>query len=307
MSAGIETDINKKTGLNRVKAKNRIIPWLFVLPGILFTFIFRYYTMFQSFWISLHHYDIAKSPGKFIGFANYTGLLKNPDFWNAWENTLAFAALILLLTFLVPLIQAIFLSEVTKGRGIFSTLYLVPAVIPLSVTVIIWKWIFNPNYGLANYILKVVGVSAKTWYSDPDLVKISIVIPMMIGGGFGVLLYLSAIQGISGDIVEAAQIDGCTGFKKLFYITLPNISFLIFIQLILSVIGALQILDPVIQFSRGGPNGASTSIAFSIYDFIGGNQHVPVYGRATAAAFMLLIFITLLTVLQMRLDKSEKD
>ena len=307
MSAEIEILTKKKIEFNRIKVKNMIIPWLFVLPGLLFTFIFRYYTMFQSFWISLHHYDIAKPPGNFIGLVNYTGLIKNPDFWYAWKNTMIFMALILLLTFLVPLIQAIFLSEVTKGRGVLSTLYLIPVVIPLSVTVIIWKWIFNPNYGLANYILKLFGMSAQAWYSDPNLVKICIVIPMMIGGGFGVLLYLSAIQGISGDIVEAAQLDGCSGFKKLFYITLPNISFLIFIQLILTVIGSMQILDQIIQFSRGGPNSASTSIAFSIYDFIGGNQHVPVYGRATAAAFMLLIFITLLTTLQMKLDKSEKE
>lgn len=289
------------------KLRRAIIPWLFVLPGMVTTFVFRYYTMIHSFWISLHQYNIAKPPGRFVGFQNYLDLFRNPDFWHAWQNTLVFIGLILLLTFVVPLVQAIFLSEVTRGRGLFSTLYLIPTLIPLSVTVIVWKFIFHPSHGLANYLLQLIGMQPQSWYSSEALVKSCIVIPMMVGGGFGVLLYLSAVQGISREVVEAAQIDGCVGFGKLRHITLPNIRFLIFIQFVLSVIGSAQMLDQIIQFSKGGPNGASTSVAFFIYDAIGGNQHTPVYGRAMAAAFTLLLFIAILTSLQMRLDKSERE
>ena len=134
----------------------------------------------------------------------------------------------------------------------FTTLYLIPTMIPLSINVIIWKWIFNPNYGLANAIVTFFGGEPQTWYSDPTLTKLCIILPGILGGGFSVLMYLSAIMGVDRDIYEAADIDGCYGFKRLWYITLPNIRFLIMIQMILAVIGAMQILDQPLQYTTVG-------------------------------------------------------
>jgi multiple sugar transport system permease protein len=288
-----------------LRMKNAIIPWLFILPGLIFTFIFRYYTMFQAFWISFHDYSIIKPPGEFVGLRNYITMLQNPDFWSAWKNTFVFTGLFTLITFFVPVIQAIFLSETVRSRSILSTMYLIPAFIPLSVNVILWKWIWNPTYGFANYIMNVFGIPAQTWLSDPKFTKFCIVFPGIIGGGFSVLLYLSAILGISKDIYEAAEIDGCSGFKKLFYITLPNIKFLIMIQLILSVIGNMQILDQAYQFTTGGPNGVSTSISLFIYQQISNNRID--YGNASATAVMMGIVIMTITIIQMKISNSQKD
>lgn len=287
-----------------VNSKRLFTAWLFVLPAFIFTFIFRYYTMFHSFWISFHDYNIGNPPGKLVWFDNYAQILNNPDYWKAWGNTFVFVLLSLLIVFFIPLIQAIFLSEIEKLRSFFSTMYIIPVVVPLSVNVIIWKWIWNPQYGLANAIMKVLGLPAQAWLSDPDLTKLCIIIPGIVGGGFSVLLYLSAILGISKDIYEAAQIDGCFGFKKLFYITLPNIKFLIIIQMILTIIGSMQILNEPFQYATGGPNGASTSMAIYIYDQM--NQRFK-YGTASAASMLLLAVIAIITYLQMRLDKSETE
>ena len=298
-----KTSISRGTR-KRLHLKNKLTPVLFLLPGILFTFIFRYYTMFSSFWISLHHYDVTKPPGEFVGFANYADMLANPDFWKAWKVTFLFVLLSLLLSFWVPIVQAIFLNEIGRGRGVFSSLYLLPSVVPAAANVIIWKWIFHPVYGIANKVVGFFGLPPQTWYSDPRLTVFCIVFPGIIGGGFGVLLYLSAIQGISGDIMEAAEIDGCSGFKRLLYITLPNIWFLILIQLILMIIGTMQILDPVIQYTMGGPGFESASIAYFIYDKM---QVRFDYGHATAIAFMLQLVIAVMTSIQLRLDQSERE
>ena len=294
----------QERGLKTVKFKNKLIPVLFLLPGVLFTFIFRYYTMFSSFWISLHRYDVTNPPGEFVGFGNYKDMLVNPDFWKAWEVTFLFVLFSLLLHFWVPIVQALFLNEIVRGRGIFSSLYLLPTVIPAVANVIIWKWIFHPVYGLANKIVGFFGLPAQTWYSDPRLTIFCIVFPTIVGGGFSVLLYLSAIQGISRDVVEAAEIDGCSGFKRLFYITLPNIKFLMLIQLILMVIGTMQILDPVIQYTMGGPGFESASVAYFIYDKM---QVRFDYGHATAIAFMLQIVIAVITGIQLKLDNQARE
>lgn len=293
--------VKEKGGL---RFKNAITPWLFVLPGLVFTFIFRYYTMFQAFWISLHDYDMVSPPGKFIGFDNYVSLFQNEDFWSAWKNTLIFTGLSLLITFLIPIIQALFLSEIHKGRGFFTTLYLIPTVIPLSVNVIIWKWIFNPDSGLANAIVTFFGGEAQAWFSDPQLTKLCIILPGILGGGFAVLMYLSAIMGVNRDIYEAADIDGCSGFRRLWYITLPNIRFLITIQMILAVITAMQILDQPMQYTTGGPNGASTSIALYTNKLMTEQMN---YGKSAATGFILLIVVAIITGIQLKLDHSEKE
>ena len=295
--------VSKRTRKN-IKWRNKLVPVLFLLPGVLFTFLFRYYTMISSFWISLHRYDVADPPGEFVGLENYKDMLVNPDLWKAWKVTFLFVLFALLLNFWVPIFQAIFLNEIGKGRGVFSSLYLFPTVIPTAANVIIWKWIFHPVYGIANKIIGFFGLPPQTWYSDPRLTVFCIVFPGMIGGGFGVLLYLSAIQGVSREMVEAAEIDGCSGFKKLRYITLPNIQFLILIQLIMTVIGTMQILDPIIQYTMGGPGFESASISYFIYDKMKIRFD---YGHATAIAFMLQLVIAVITGIQLKLDKSERE
>lgn len=294
----------KGRSLKRRTDKTLLSAWLFVLPGLVFTFIFRYYTMFQAFWISLHNYDMASPPGDFVGFDNYISLFQNPDFWSAWKNTLVFTGLSLAITFFIPIIQALFLSEVHRGRGIFTTLYLIPTVIPLSVNVIIWKWIFSPNMGLANAFAALFGQESQTWFSDPALAKLCIILPGVLGGGFSVLMYLSAIMGVGRDIYEAADIDGCSGLRRLWHVTLPNIRFLIGIQMILAVIAAMQILDQPLQYTNGGPNGASTSVALYANRLMTEQMN---YGKSAAAGFTLLIVVAIITAIQLKLDQSERE
>ena len=140
--------------------------------------------------------------------------------------------------------------------------------------------------------------------SDPDLVKFCIIFPGVLGGGLTVLLYLSAIQGVSTDIMESAALDGCTGFKKIRHIILPNISFMIFIQLIMCVITTMQLLDAPYMYASGGPSGASTTQGIFIYNAFNDDLN---YGRGSAASVVLLIVIAVLTMLQMHFEKSEKN
>ncbi|MFR6163458.1 MAG: carbohydrate ABC transporter permease [Mediterraneibacter gnavus] len=170
---------------------------------------------------------------------------------------------------------------------------------------IIWRWIWHPDYGVANQIVKFFGGEPQVWLSDPDLVKFCIIFPGVLGGGLTVLLYLSAIQGVSTDIMESAALDGCTGFKKIRHIILPNISFMIFIQLIMCVITTMQTAGCCrICMHPEAPSGASTTQGIFIYNAFNDDLN---YGRGSAASVVLLIVIAVLTMLQMHFEKSEKN
>ncbi len=284
-------------------------------------------------------------------FKNYQDMFQMDFYWQSWKNTLIFLLLQLAMCFFIPLIQALLLNELQRLQKGLTTLYILPALIPTSVNVIIWRWIWHPDYGVANQIVKFFGGEPQAWLSDPELVKFCIIFPTsvnviiwrwiwhpdygvanqivkffggepqawlsdpelvkfciifpgVLGGGLTVLLYLSAIQGISGDILESAALDGCTGFSKITKIILPNISFMVFIQLIMCVITTMQLLDAPYMYASGGPSGSSTTQGIFIYQAF--NQDLN-YGRGSAASIILLIVTALLTMVQMHFEKSERE
>lgn len=284
--------------------RKKLTPWCILFLPMAFTVWLKYYPICSAFFISLFRYDPIDPPGKFVGLSNYTGMFQMQMYWEAWKNTFVFLGLQLCMCFFIPLIQAVFLNELIRLKKCLTTLYILPALIPTSVNVIIWKWIWHPDYGVANQLVKFFGGTPQSWLSDPKLVKFCIVFPGILGGGLTVLLYLSAIQGISTDIMESAALDGCTGFGKIFHIILPNISFMVFIQLIMSVIQTMQMLDGPYMYASGGPSGASTTQGIFIYNSV--NQDLN-YGRGSAASVVLLLVIVLLTMVQMHFEKAEKN
>ncbi len=183
-------------------------------------------------------------------------------------------------------------------------MYLLPALIPTTINVIVWRWVWHPDYGVANQIVQFFGAEPQLWLSDPSLVKFCIIFPGVIGGGINVLLYLSAIQNVSPDIVESAALDGCTGWKRIWYIVLPNIRYIIFIQLIIAVSTTMQMLDAPYMFAAGGPSGASTTQGIYIYNAFNKDMN---YGRGSAASVVLMIVVMIMTMIQMHFENAEKE
>lgn len=295
---------NPKRSLSGYRIKKAFVPWMFLAPGILITLLLRYYTIFKAIILSFYKYDVANPPGVFLGLRNFGYMLKDPNYWDAWKNTFIFVFLILLLNFFVPIVQALLLAEVGKLRNFFSTIYILPAVIPLTINVVLWRWIFDPSYGISNYIIGLFGGEPQLWLSDPKMVKFCIIFPGIIGGGINVLLYLAAIMGISEDIKEASQIDGCTGFRRMLAIILPNIKFLILIQFILTTLSGFQLLDLPYQFTNGGPGFSSTSMPVYIYKLAMVNFD---YGKSSASALSLMVIIAIITFVQMKLNNQERE
>ncbi|MED9820756.1 MAG: sugar ABC transporter permease [Christensenellales bacterium] len=284
--------------------RQKITPWLILLIPMVFTVWLKYYPILKAVYISFFDYDPINQPGRFVGLDNYINMFNTKYYWEAWQNTFVFLLLQIAMTFFIPIIQAIFLNELRRAKSGISTMYVLPALIPTTINVIIWRWVWHPNYGLANQILRFFGGEPQLWLSDPNLVKFCIVFPGVIGGGVAVLLYLSAIQGISPDIIESASLDGCTGWKRIWYIVLPNIRFIIFIQMVMAVSTAMQLLDAPYMFASGGPSGASTTQGIFIYNAFNKDYN---YGRGSAASVVLMLVVMVMTMIQMHFENAERE
>lgn len=296
--------LSRRTDSSNYFLRQKMAPWLLLAAPILFTVWLKYYPIMKAVIISFFNYDPIHQPGQFVGLQNYITMFNMEFYWEAWQNSFVFLVLQLVMTFFIPIIQALFLNELRRMKSVVSTMYLLPTLIPTTINVIIWRWVWHPDYGVANQLVRFFGGEPQTWLSDPALVKFCIIFPGIIGGGINVLLYLSAIQNVSPDIMESAALDGCTGWKRIWYITLPNIRYIIFIQLIIAVSTAMQLLDVPYMFAAGGPSGASTTQGIFIYNSFNKDFN---YGRGSAASVILMLVVMVMTAIQMHFENAEQE
>lgn len=255
-------------------------------------------------YISLFDYSIVNPPGKFAGLSNYTSFLTSATFWDAVSNTFVFFVLYLVLTFWVPVIQALLLSEIRKGNALFRFLYQLPTIMPMVAGVLIWKWMYNPDFGLLNYWLSFVGLGPYLWLNDLSITKLAIVLPAFFAGsGISLLLYYSAIRSVPTEILEAAKMDGAGPWKRLWTMLLPNIKFIIIIQFVTFMSSILLAYDNIYIMTQGGPAGSTTVVAMLIVNTAFQQSR---FGVSAAMSAFMFVVIALLTIVQNKIS-SVKD
>ena len=297
------TNIKKKRKF--MAGKNKQDLWmglLFIAPAVIGFFIFRYVTSFQAFYYSFFRYDYVNPPGVFIGLDNYVNLFKSEIFWESLLNTIILFAMSVAFGFWVPIVQALMINELGKSQGVFRYLYLIPAGIPGVASMVVWKYMWNVDAGLANVITSALGLGEFDWLYDEKLVKFCLRIPAILGGGTNVLIYLVAIGGVGEEMYEAARLDGASRFRQIFSLTLPNIANIIGIQFLLSLTGSLLAFDDVYVMTQGGPGTSSTTVVMAIYQKAFNDLN---YGQAMATSVVVLVITLGFVVLKMKLEKKE--
>lgn len=274
----------------------------FTLPAFVAFILLKYYPMLQAIYMSLFDYKVTSPPGEFVGLANYIHAFKDPLNAKVWGNNIVLFLWSLALGFWVPLVQAILLDEVRKLKTVYRVMYLLPSVVPSVAGAVIWKWIYNPDWGLLNALLAKFGIPAQGWLSDPNQVKLALMLPGLLGGGLSIFIYLSALQGIPTEWYEAADIDGASIFAKLRYITLPAILPIVGLQFILALTGAFQIFDNIYIMTLGGPADASRVIALNIYYYAFERIQM---GYAASMSVLLFIVTFILVAVQLRVSRGE--
>lgn len=279
----------------------------FLAPGLLTFSAFVILPVVASFVLSLTRWDLF-SPPAFIGLDNYVRLLgftresgrivmNDPEFWQSLGNTF-FYMLTIPMNLFLALVVASFLNGPVPFRGLFRTLYFLPVVCTLVAVSILWRWIFNPDYGLLNYLLALIGIDGPAWLVSRTWAKPAIMIVMLWKGlGYSVVIYLAGLQTVPDELHEAARMDGASAWTRFFRITFPLLAPTHFFLAVIGVIWGFQTFDTVYLMTGGGPAGSTQPVLLYLY------QHAFQWfdmGYASAIAWILFLLMMLATLVQWR-------
>jgi multiple sugar transport system permease protein len=257
--------------------------WLFILPWLLGFLFFTAGPMAASAVMSFLDWEIL-TPPTWVGLANFRQLALDPLFGLVLYNTAFYTFLGVPLYLLAALIMALLLNLPLRGIPIYRTIYFMPSLTPAVANALLWVWIFSPDFGLANYFLGLVGLPPQKWLFDVNLAKPALILM----GLWGVALY------------EAASIDGANEWRRFWSVTLPMLSPTIFFNLVIGIIGSFQVFTTAYIATQGGPQNAT--LFYVLYLWRNGFDYFKM-GYASALAWVLLLIVLLLTLIQFRLAR----
>jgi multiple sugar transport system permease protein len=266
---------------------------LFIGPWILGFLLFRVYPICASLYYSFCDYSTT-SDAVWVGTYNYETLARDSVFHQALFNTLVYGAMALPVTMVVALGLALLLNGPILGRGIFRTLFFIPSLVPLVAMAILWGWLLNTEYGLINHLLRTVGVPPIDWLGSVKWSKVSMVMPATWGVGGAMVIYLASLQEVPTHLYEAARLDGASYFRQFWHVTLPIISPVIYFNLVMTIIGLLQVFVIPYIMTEGGPARSTLFYVQFLYDTAFRYMRM---GYACAMAWILFLVILVLTIL----------
>ncbi len=274
--------------------------YLFLSPGLLLFCIFWVFTIAFSFYLSFHEWNIVEPAKPFVGLDNYRRLFEDTRFRQAVINTLYYTVLSVPLTMVAGLVLALLLNQRIRARGLFRTLYYIPVITPLVVTAIIWKWVYQGDYGLLNYYILRLGLVRQPlrWLADPNLAMPAVILmSIWSGAGYHMVIYLAGLQGIPEAYYDAAKVDGANAVQRFIHVTIPLLAPTTFFLFVMSTIGSFQIFTQIYIMTSGGPLGRTTTIGYILYQkaFL----HFDM-GYASAMGYALFALVLAFTVLQLR-------
>ncbi len=269
--------------------------WIFILPTMIGLIVLNIYPIFKTIYESFFKTGDFGRGNIFIGVENYTKMFGDGEVWQALINTFKYAIVEVPFSIIISLVLAVLLNRKMKGRAVYRTIFFLPMVAAPAAIAMVWRWLFNAEFGLLNHIL-----GTKTnWVSNPKIAIFAIaVIGIWSIIGYNMVLFISGLQEIPGDYYEAASIDGATGIKQFWHITCPLLSPTIFFVMITRVIGGLQVFDLIYMvIDRNNPALKKTqSLVYLFYQnsFVENNK-----GYGSTIVVLLLAIIMVITVFQM--------
>jgi multiple sugar transport system permease protein len=255
--------------------------------------------MVTSLWLSLTDSDIL-SPAKFVGLANYERAFFGDDlFWSSLGRTFYYAALVVPLGVGGSLLAALLLNQRLSGTTVYRTLYFLPHLTPTVAAALLWVWVLQPDFGLVNYMLDLVGITGPAWFGSTEwAIPALAMIALWNGiGGNRMMIFLAGLQGVPSELIDAAEVDGANAWQRFRHVTLPMITPTLFFNLVLSVIGALQVFTTALIATRGGPANATWFYALHIYT--NAFQYFSM-GYASALAWIFFLVMLAFTYVQFR-------
>ncbi len=286
----------------RIQRKRKSNLYIFcyvgLLPTLLLYFIFRIFPIVDSLRLSFYSWSIIGTNNRFIGLGNFFKLFKDKNFNIALRNTNVFAIFVVFFAIVISLMLAIALNNkrIKRVCPIYQLIYFLPVVTPMVPVAVIWKWIYDPTYGLLNYFLSFFGVSPKAWLIYPNLALYSIAI-MSIWKviGYYMVIFMVGLKNIPNSYYEAASIDGAEGLKMFRYITLPLLSPIVFYVLVIAVIQAYNVFTQVYVMTSDIQGAPARLVRVLVYDIYENAFRYYKMGFASSEAVILLVIIFAIT------------
>lgn len=280
--------------------REAITAYIFILPSFLGFAIFLLVPMVMSAGLSLYDWELLRPP-VFIGLDNYYDLARDPLFKTVLFNTAYYAFGLVPLNIVVSLGLALWLNTKLRGLTFYRMAFFLPVVTVTVAVSLIWKWMYEPRVGIINQGLALFGITGPNWLADPVwAMPALIILGLWKGFGYNMVLFLAGLQGIPAALYEAAMIDGANTWQRFWKITLPLLTPVMFLAVILTVISSFQIFDQAFVMTAGGPSNATNTIV--LYIFQNGFQFFKM-GYASAIAWALFAVIFTFTLIQMWLQR----
>ncbi len=292
---------NQTTASPILRRRNRIEIWLFIIPAVLFQLVWGWYPFIVAFYISLTDAQPIL-PSTYTGFASYKRVLADPLVAQAFRVTFVYAGLTIALTFVIPIIIAIFLMEMPpRVMRWMMVLWFLP--ISTLTNTILWKYVYNTQYGLFEYIAtSILHLPTQQFLNDPNQVIFWLVFPGLLLFAPG-LIYMATLQGIPTSYYEAAEVEGASFWRKIWTISFPRLRPVISVLLTFGIIASMQEFSWPQFLTQGEPLGASRTIVMYLYAYIQADS----YSNATALSIVLFIVLMIIIILFRVFFKEDPD
>jgi multiple sugar transport system permease protein len=284
----------------RIHWERHVEGYLVIAPWLIGFLAFTAGPMIASAYLSFTRYDLL-SPPKWIGADNFSRMIVDDLFPTALFNTLYYTILAVPAQVLIAFLMALALNRQLRGIEYFRAAFYLPTVMPSVANVMLWLWIFNPDLGIANALLRLFGLPGLNWLTDPNLAKPSLILMSLWRVGSQMVIFLAGLQSVPDALHEAAAIDGANQVQRFWNVTVPMVSPVIFFNIIVGVIDSFQIFTVAFIATGGGPINATYFYVLHLYDEGFSNFHM---GYASALAWVLFAIILVFTVSQFLIGRQ---
>ena len=290
-----------RMGRLRRKIADNLLAYAFMAAGIICFALFSWYPLIRGVILSFQQVNFV-SPPYWVGLENFQTLFADPLFLTAWRNTLYFTGLALVFGFILPFLIAVLLNEFRHFSGFFRVLVYLPVMLPPIVSVLLWRYFYDPGNGLFNTVLRGVGLPESQWTQSSKMAMISLVLVSTWANlGGATLMYLAALQGIPGELYEAAELDGASIWQRLRFITFPQMRFIMLVLLLLQIIATMQVfIEPFALTGTSNPDTITVMVLIYRYAFTVNND----FGLAAAMSVLLFVVLAAFSALYLRLTRT---
>ncbi|MBD3272332.1 MAG: ABC transporter permease subunit [Elusimicrobia bacterium] len=283
--------------------KDTLSNYFFIIPAIAMFAVFNVYPFYKLFELSVKEWDGYSMTAQFVGFRNFFEAFKDGWWWESVWNGIYITLLALTLQNGLALVLALVVDREIRAKNFYRVVFFVPPILSGIVVGLVWKWLYNGEYGLINHWLSLIGLGqlARSWLADPDLALTSVaVVHMWKGFGWGFIILLAGLQSIPRELYEAARVDGAGDWRIFVHIIIPLMIPVFFLVSILTVLGTMQIFDIVVALTNGGPGGSTEVPIFRIITEMWGNHR---FGYACTMGIIFGVMLLIVSMVQIFLSR----